>query len=481
MPNTAILWFRRDLRLDDNPALHGCLSDCDHLLPLYIHEPEEEAPWVPGAASRWWLHGSLAQLAHDLRSRGSQLLVTRGDSLDTLTRIASATGARTLHWNRLYDPATRERDTRVKQALRAAGIKVVSHPGSVLFEPWEIASGSGEPYRVFSAFWRRCGTRLGECTTLDAPVSLPPAPPLVSGLALDELMLRPRIPWDSGLQATWTPGEAAAHARARTFLHTHAADYRQQRDRPDRTGTSALSPALHFGELSPRRLLRMVTEIWEDPSAEPIEPFVRELGWREFAHHLLYHYPHTTDAPLDPRFAALPWRETDAERLLEAWQRGATGIPLVDAGMRELWELGWMHNRTRMVVASFLTKNLRLPWQLGARWFWDTLVDADLAANTLGWQWSAGCGADAAPYFRIFNPVLQGERFDPRGDYVRRWCPELGRLPVKFIHRPWMAPPAVLDHAGLRLGREYPAPIVDLQDSRAAALAAYETIKGRAR
>jgi deoxyribodipyrimidine photo-lyase len=225
----------------------------------------------------------------------------------------------------------------------------------------------------------------------------------------------------------------------------------------------------------------MVREQWGDPSADPVEPFVREIGWREFAHHLIYHYPHTTSEPLDRRFATLPWREDDADRMLRAWQRGATGIPLVDAGMRQLWHTGWMHNRVRMVVASFLTKNLRLPWQAGARWFWDTLVDADLAANSLGWQWSAGCGADAAPYFRIFNPVLQGERFDKTGTYVRRWCPELARLPDKYIHQPWTAPSALLEHAGIRIGRDYPAPIVDLKASREAALAAYEVVKSAGR
>jgi deoxyribodipyrimidine photo-lyase len=479
MPSTVILWLRRDLRLDDNPALQAALIDCDRLVPVYIHEPGEETLWAPGAATRWWVHGSLASLDHALRALGNRLLIAHGDALDELRRLVAATGATRVHWNRLYDPTTRERDGLIKQALRADGLRVESHSGSVLFEPWEIATGGGEPYRVFTAFWRRCADRLSAIHPLAAPPALPPTVESLESLPLDSLRLRPRIPWDQGLAECWTPGETAAHERARTFLKDRIQDYAIERDLPARNGTSGLSPHLHFGEISPRRILAMVKERWGDPTADPVEPFMREIGWREFAHHLIYHYPHTTDQPLDRRFAALPWREADADRILLAWQRGATGIPLVDAGMRQLWKTGWMHNRVRMVVASFLTKNLRLPWQDGARWFWDTLVDADLASNSLGWQWSAGCGADAAPYFRIFNPVRQGERFDPQGIYVRRWCPELARLPDNYIHQPWAAPAAILAQAGVRIGQDYPPPLVDLKTSREAALAAYDVIKGR--
>lgn len=480
MPRTVILWFRRDLRLDDNPALRSALDDCDRLVPVYIDDPAAETPWAPGAASRWWLHGSLLSLDRELHSLGSRLLIARGESLVELRRLIAVTGATRVHWNRLYDPATRERDGRIKQALRADGLRVESHPGSVLFEPWEIATGAGEPYRVFTAFWRRCTARLGEITPMGAPAALPPLPESFGSfgpLHIDSLNLLPRIPWDQGLREIWRPGETAALARASAFLAGPVQQYATARDLPAEPGTSALSAPLHFGEISPRRLLSLVLEHWVDPTA-PVEPFIREIGWREFAHHLIYHYPHTTDEPLDRRFAALPWRVEDADRMLRAWQQGQTGIPLVDAGMRQLWHTGWMHNRVRMVVASFLTKNIRLPWQEGARWFWDTLVDADLAANSLGWQWSAGCGADAAPYFRIFNPVLQGGRFDPKGVYVRRWCPELARLPDKHIHQPWTAPASLLNQAGVRLGRDYPAPLVDLKASREAALAAYAVIKG---
>lgn len=479
MSSTVILWMRRDLRLDDNPALRAALVDCDRLVPVYVHAPDEEAPWSPGAASRWWLHWSLLALDGSLRSLGSRLWIVRGDSLGRLRQIAAATGARRIHWNRLYDPAARARDGRIKGALRSDGLRVESHPGSVLFEPWELATGAGDPYRVFTPFWRRCTERLGGLSALPAPSTLPPGPDGLESCPLEALDLLPRIPWDAGLRATWTSGEAAAQARARAFLLKRVQAYAGERDRPDRDGTSGLSPHLHFGEISPRRLLALVAERWGGPSADPAAPFVREIGWREFAYHLIYHFPQTTDEPLDPRFAGLPWRSAGADHMLRAWQRGETGIPLVDAGMRQLWGTGWMHNRVRMVVASFLTKNLRLPWQSGARWFWDTLVDADLASNSLGWQWSAGCGADAAPYFRVFNPVRQGERFDPGGDYVRRWVPELARLPERHIHQPWAAPASVLSAAGVRLGCDYPKPVVDLRSSREAALAAYEVIKSR--
>lgn len=474
---SAILWLRRDLRLDDNLALHSALASGKRLLVLYIHAPDEEAPWAPGAASRWWLHHSLAALDATLRQRGSRLHIEQGDSLEVLRRIIAETGATDVYWNRLYDPATRTRDTRVKQALRSDGLRCESHNAALLFEPWEIASASHQPYRVFSAFWRACLHALERPDPTAAPRRLPPPPDVGQGLELAALDLLPRINWDQGLTDTWTPGESAALALAESFLHARVADYAKARDLPGSAGTSRLSPHLHFGEISPRRILRMVMDAYGDPTAEPVESFVREIGWREFAHHLLYHFPDTPSEPLDERFAHFPWATHTVDERLRAWQRGETGIPLVDAGMRELWHQGWMHNRVRMVVASLLTKNLLIPWQDGARWFWDTLVDADLASNTLGWQWTAGCGADAAPYFRVFNPVRQGERFDAEGTYIRRWCPELARLGDTHLHQPWAAPQAILRAAGIRLGDHYPAPIVDLAESRRQALAAWERIR----
>jgi deoxyribodipyrimidine photo-lyase len=478
MPATAIVWLRRDLRLADNPALHLALARGEHPVPLYILAPGEEDPWAPGAASRWWLHHSLASLQGRLRVLGGGLILARGDSLATLRATALAIGAQAVYWNRLYDPALVARDSRIKQALRGDGLRCESLKAHVLFEPWELATGTREPYRVFTAFWRKAEARLGHEPPLPAATAIPPLPDGLASLRLDALDLLPRIAWDAGLAATWEAGEPAALTRLGAFADQAAAEYAQRRDLPSVAGTSRLSPHLHLGEVSPRQILQTLAERVPGGLAGVAEPFVREIGWREFAHHLLYHFPRTPEEPLDPRFAAFPWRTEGAEALLAAWQGGRTGIPLVDAGMRELWHTGWMHNRVRMVVASLLTKHLRLPWQAGARWFWDTLVDADLAANTLGWQWSAGCGADAAPYFRVFNPVRQGERFDPKGDYVRRWCPELAALPDRWIHQPWAAPEPILKAAGMTLGRDYPAPVVDLAGSRREALVAWEQIKG---
>ena len=476
MPETAILWLRRDLRLADNVALHEAMTTCDRVLPLYIHAPEEESPWEPGGASRWWLHHSLASFNKSLREHGSRLAIALGPTLDTLLRVAGDTGATRILWNRLYDPATRKRDTHIKSALREKGFHCGSHYSLLLHEPWEIRTATGQPYRVYSAFWRKCAPGLTTPNTLDAPDRFAPAPEF-QGIELTTLGLLPRKPWDQGLGERWQPGEAAALARARDFIAGGLAGYGERRDLPAVSGTSSLSPNLHFGEIGPRQVSALVAAECGPIDSAAAEPFLRELVWREFAYHLLYHFPATPEEPLDSRFARLSWRTENADALLTAWQFGRTGIPLVDAGMRELWATGWMHNRVRMVVASFLTKNLRLPWQTGARWFWDTLVDADLASNTLGWQWTAGCGADAAPYFRVFNPVRQGERFDPEGAYVKHWCPELNGLPSKYVHQPWAAPASVLDAAGLTLGKHYPHPLVDLAVSRQEALAAFERIK----
>jgi deoxyribodipyrimidine photo-lyase len=479
---TAIVWFRRDLRLTDNPALTAACEQARHVVALYVHAPEEDGEWAPGGASRWWLHHSLARLDASLRARGGRLVLRRGESLAVLQDVVRETGAESVFWNRLYDPARVAHDTRIKAALREAGLACESFNATLLHEPWEIRTGQGEPYRVFTPFWRTCAARLDALPApLAAPVAVPVAPAAPQGLALDELALRPRIRWDAGLHEAWTPGEAGALAQLEAFTDGALADYAEGRNRPDRPETSRLSPYLHFGEVGPRQCLAATRNaVAGRPAARAsADSFVRELGWREFAHHLLHHFPNTPVAPLDTRFDAFPWEPNDA--WVEAWQRGRTGYPIVDAGMRELWHTGWMHNRVRMIAASLLTKNLRQPWLKGAQWFWDTLVDADLANNTLGWQWTAGCGADAAPYFRVFNPMLQSERFDPDRAYLRRWLPELARLPDRWIHCPWEAPAAVLAEAGVALGRDYPRPVVDFRDSRAAALASYGSIKATAR
>jgi deoxyribodipyrimidine photo-lyase len=404
-------------------------------------------------------------------------VIRRGPSLATFYALIQETGAQTVFWNRRYEPTAVERDAEIKAELRARGVRVECYSGNLLFEPCAIRNTAGKPFQVFTPFWKTCTAFTEPATPLRAPSHLPTPEQWPISVPLASLRLEPTIDWVGGIRTTWTPGEAGARRELQRFLNSAVTDYAEQRDRPDATYTSRLSPYLHSGEVSPRHIWYTVRNI---TAKQPVkqrgtEAFLRQLGWREFAHHLLLHFPHTVDQPLRAEFADFPWRESRTD--LRAWQRGHTGYPLVDAGMRELWATGWMHNRVRMVAASFLVKHLLLPWQAGARWFWDTLVDGDLANNTLGWQWVAGCGADAAPYFRIFNPVAQGEKFDANGDYVRRWVPELSRLPAAWIHKPWEAPTSVLREAGVKLGSTYPEPIVKHHSARIRALAALATLK----
>ncbi len=488
----ALVWFRLDLRLTDNPALVAAVQHGGPVIPVFIHAPDEEAPWASGGASNWWLHQSLDSLAASLRGLGSQLILRRGPTLATLQALVNETGATAVFWNRRYEPAVIARDTAVKEALRRDGVAVESFNAALLHEPWTIQNQSGKPFRVFTPFWKHCLQQAAPPVPLPAPCKLNAPERWPKGLALAALELEPKINWAAGLKRAWFPGEAAAHAQLKRFLQAAHANYGDQRNRPDLTGTSRLSPHLHFGEISPRQIwYTIASEVGgRNPSskADRLRPsaatgdwrasqFLTEVGWREFAHHLLYHFPQTPALPLRQDFNRFPWRKDAA--LLAAWQQGGTGYPIVDSGMRELWTTGWMHNRVRMIVASFLVKDLLLSWTEGARWFWDTLADADLAQNTLGWQWTAGCGADAAPYFRVFNPISQGEKFDPRGDYVRRWCPELAKLPDQWLHRPGQAPPEILARASLVLGRDYPEPIVSHAIAREVALEAFASLKGR--
>ncbi|MFP5505198.1 MAG: cryptochrome/photolyase family protein [Gammaproteobacteria bacterium] len=487
--HNVILWFRRDLRLADNPALEHAVASGARVLPLFIDEAgtgaADESGWPPGAASRWWLHRSLEQLQRRLRERGAGLVIRSGDPAQILAELGRRYAIVEVLWNRRYEPHCVARDARIKSTLIDAGIAARSFNAGLLLEPWQLLKHDGGPYRVFTPFWKALQRNLIESVPSGAPERIAGLDAdAADSVALDALRLLPDIPWDEGLARHWRPGEAGAHARLQAALDEALPDYPSARDLPERAGTSRLSPHLHFGELGPRQVwyaIRAWTAAHRGAgNVEAAEAFLRQLAWREFAMHLLYHFPHTTDQPLDARFEAFPWA-ADRGAELRAWQRGRTGIPIVDAGMRELWQTGWMHNRVRMLVASLLTKNLRIHWLEGARWFWDTLVDADLANNTLGWQWVAGCGADAAPYFRIFNPVLQGERFDPAGTYVRRWVPELRALPDRWIHQPFNAPAEVLAAAGIELGRDYPRPIVDLAASRQAALGAWDRVKTETR
>jgi len=475
------VWLRQDLRLADNPALQAACRRGGPIVPVFIWAPEEEGPWPWGGASRWWLHQSLARLAEELRAAGTELIVRRGPASAELLRVARETGATAVCWNRRYEPAIIVRDRKVEESLRAAGLETESCNAALLHEPWTIQNKAGRPFQVFTPYWRTCLASGEPTAPLPAPRRLIAPPRQPESLPLAALELEPKLTWTDGLRTAWQPGSAGAQAELRRFLRGCILSYGEGRNRPDLVGTSRLSPHLHFGEISPRQVWQAVKTFAESQSIPATVwrhwQFLTELGWREFAHHLLFHFPHTPEQPLRAEFARFPWRKNAP--WLRAWQRGQTGYPLVDAGLRELWSTGWMHNRVRMVVASFLVKNLLVPWQEGARWFWDTLVDADLAGNTLGWQWTAGCGADAAPFFRIFNPVSQGEKFDPEGSYVRRWVPELARLPAVTIHRPWEASSAALASAGVELGRSYPRPVVSLLISREVALEAYQKIRSQ--
>lgn len=470
---SVLLWFRRDLRLADNPALRAALEDAETVIPVYIHAPEEEGDWAPGAASKWWLHESLSALADELADQGSRLVIRHGPSASTLVRLLAETGAGGVYWNRLYDPAPVARDRGIKQELREAGYRAESFRGALMVEPWELRTGQGEPYRVFTPFWRAFAKRGDPVAPLPSPRTLRPPGRWPDSGSIESLGLLPRVRWDRKFRHYWTPGEAGAAAALDRFLDGPVADYADGRDQPGDDGVSGLSPHLHFGEISPHQAWHQVqSRIAGDAAAAAGgQAWLRQLVWREFAHHILFAFPHSADEALYSRWSRFPWREKH-ESMLAAWQRGETGFPIVDAGMRQLWETGYMHNRVRMIAASLLVKNIRAPWQKGARWFWDTLVDADLANNSMGWQWSAGSGADAAPYFRIFNPFTQSRRFDPAGHYIRRWVPELAGLPDKPIHAPHEAPARVLGEAGLRLGRDYPEPVVDYRQSRAEALEA---------
>ncbi|HEX5398104.1 MAG TPA: deoxyribodipyrimidine photo-lyase [Verrucomicrobiae bacterium] len=479
MKPAALHWFRLDLRLADNPALIAAIRHGGPVIPVFIHAPDEESPWQPGGASNWWLHQSLAALDKSLREAGSRLIFRHGPTLQTLNGLVQETGATAVFWSRRYEPAVIARDSEVKESLRTAGLKAESYNAALLHEPWAVKNKSGSPFQVFTPFWKHCLALDEPRRPLPAPDSIAAPAKWPKSLALAELELEPKFPWADGIRAEWSPGETGAQHNLNSFLATAVSDYSEKRNRPDLTGTSRLSPYLHFGEISPH-------QIWHEVKRYALErglaaaqwhnsQFLAELGWREFAHHLLFHFPRTPAEPLRPQFRKFPWHQDAA--LLRAWQQGRTGYPIVDAGMRELWGTGWMHNRVRMIAASFLVKDLLQSWQDGARWFWDTLVDADLANNTLGWQWSAGCGADAAPYFRIFNPVSQGEKFDPHGDYVRRWCPELAKLPPQWIHQPHVAPEEILDQAGVALGRNYPRPMVNHATARELALKAFSQIR----
>lgn len=483
MTECVILWFRRDLRLDDNPALCAAAKTGLPITPIFIEDCEDSEANAEGAASQWWLHQSLEALSKSINKEGGSLVLRRGKASDCLKTLISETGAKAVFWNRRYEPWCVARDTEIKTDLTENDIACHSFAADMLAEPWEIKTGAGKSFSVFSPFWKALLASSFPETPHDQPASVRWMSDPVTSDALEDWALTPRKPnWALRFQDIWCPGETGAHASLARFLDGTAADYSKGRNFPglpsvENPAVSRLSPHLHFGEISPRRIWS-VTKAAEESGAVPQEhtnAFLREVGWRDFNRGLLFHNPHTVTEAFRPTYDSFPWQQDDAA--LKAWQSGNTGYPFVDAGMRELWATGYMHNRVRMVVASFLVKHLLIDWRDGEAWFRDTLVDADLANNVGGWQWTAGCGADAAPYFRIFNPIGQGEKFDTEGTYTRKWVPELALLPDEFLHHPWEAPALVLKAADVTLGETYPNPIVNHKQARERALNAYGIVK----
>ena len=465
----AIHWFRQDLRLSDNPALNEAVKH-DEVLPIYILDDHNSGDFSMGEASRFWLHNSLQDLNQNLNQN---LSLYQGDPLKTLIEIVNRFDINTIYWNRCYEPWRIKRDTNIKSQLESNGILVKTYNGSLLWEPWTIKKDDGSPYKVFTPFFRK------GCLQSDEPRTPLPKVNISNfindhnnALSLDELSLLPSVRWDIPMKSNWNIGETGAFNRLSEFINSGIEHYKEGRNFPSKPFVSRISPHIHFGELSPNQAWHLAKLKGNNRN---IDHFLSELGWREFSYSQLYFNPDLPKKNLQSKFDQFPWEENSHN--LKAWQQGQTGVPMVDAGMRELWLTGSMHNRVRMVVGSFLVKNLLLNWQHGERWFWDCLVDADLASNSASWQWVAGCGADAAPYFRIFNPVTQGEKFDPDGEYIRQYIPELKDLPNKYLYNPWEAPKEILAEANIVLGKDYPNPIVNLKVSREKALEAFKSLK----
>ncbi|MDQ0463179.1 deoxyribodipyrimidine photo-lyase [Caulobacter ginsengisoli] len=468
----VIAWFRQDLRLADNPALAAAVESGRPIIPLYILD---ETPGIRpmGAASLWWLDKSLRALGEDLARAGAPLILRRGAAETVLDNLIAETGAGHMVWNRLYDAGSMARDRAIKARLSARGLTVQSFNSALLNEPWMVQTEAGDFYKVFTPYWRAARDQVEDRPALPPPSRLTGCNPRSE--RLEDWGLHPRNPdWSVGFTA-WTPGEAGAHAALKRFLGKALRGYASGRDRPGLASVSRLSPHLHFGEIGPLQIWRAVqARVAAGDSLDGAAKFLSEIGWREFNHHLLFHNPDLARRNFRPEFDAIAWRDHPED--LDAWRQGRTGYPLVDAGMRELRATGYMHNRARMVAASFLVKDLMIDWRVGEAWFWDTLVDADLAQNAANWQWVAGSGADASPYFRVFNPIRQGERFDPCGNYIRRWIPELAGLSNAVLHAPWTARPDQLSAAGVVLGQTYPRPILDHAAARDRALAAYAAL-----
>jgi deoxyribodipyrimidine photo-lyase len=473
-----LVWFRHDLRLTDNPALSDAAKHCANnkgiILPIFIYDNNPDPSLELGGASKWWLHHSLNALNESL---DGNLQVFEGDAKEVVLTLIKEFDCEHVYWNRVYEPHQIDRDTSLKSTLKEKEVSCKTFNGSLLWEPWTIKNKSGEPYKVYTPYYRK------GCLPADDPrypIQKPKDLSLSnrkseSNIRIEDLKLLPEINWDTSFYNEWTAGEESAKKALNTFIKDDIKRYKEQRDIPNVRGTSRLSPHLRWGEISPNQIWYAVKDAFSYTSEKNIDTYLSEIAWREFSYYLLFHFPNLQKDNFAEKFNNFPWKN-NAEHL-KAWQQGRTGIPIVDAGMRELWQTGYMHNRVRMVVGSFLVKNLLLDWREGERWFWDCLCDADMASNSASWQWVAGCGADAAPFFRIFNPVLQGEKFDKQGEYVKTYCPELSELPNKYIHKPWEAPDDVCSSISFKLGDDYPAPIVDLKVSRKRALEAFETTK----
>jgi len=474
----VIVWFRQDLRLSDHRALTAAVESGAPVVPVYVLDDVSPGRWVPGAASRWWLHNILEKLERSLNIIGGVLVLRRGDARQVIPRLAAEVSASAVFCSRCYEPWASDVERKLDQVLAKDGVALKCLSGALLHDPAQLRTRAGDPYKVYTPFWRVLSQNCEATSPLPAPkrLTLPAQPP--EGDELAQWQLLPTHPdWAKGLRRCWQPGEAGALKQLAHFLDGGLERYTEQRNRPGQEGTSRLSPHLHFGEVSANACwhaagLRSAACSATEAGATT---FLKQLAWREFSNHLLVHWPKLPDAPFRKAFSSFPWR-ADADQL-NAWQRGLTGYPIVDAGMRELWATGWMHNRVRMIVGSFLVKDLLIPWQEGEAWFWDTLVDADLANNAASWQWVAGSGADAAPYFRIFNPQTQSEKFDPEGDYIRRWVPELAGLSAPDIHKPWDPSTNICGAATHKLRNSYCKPVVDHKQARTRALQAYEKLR----
>ena len=471
--NINVMWFRQDLRLADNPALTNALED-GKTLPIFIFDDFNSKEHVNGAASKWWLHHSLSKLNKSLKNK---LCFFIGNPIDILDEIHKQFEISNIFWSRCYEPWRIKRDKKIKKHFNDQNVNVNTFNGSLLWEPWNIAKKDGTPYKVFTPYYRK------GCLNSEKPRMPLPIPDLSNltsiddhNLKIEDLDLMPKQNWHKKMTSLWSPGEEGALSKIDEFIINGLNDYKEGRNFPFKKNVSQLSPHLHFGEVSPNQVwYRAKTKEGKLGIKKDLDHFLSELGWREFSFNLLYHFPFLPKENLQKKFDNFPW-DNDKDKL-KKWQKGLTGYPIVDAGMQELWQTGYMHNRLRMVVGSFLVKNLLLHWHHGERWFWDCLIDADLASNSAGWQWIAGSGADAAPYFRIFNPITQGQKFDPDGKYTRKYLPVLNDMPDKFLFNPWEAPEDVLRSAGVKLGENYPLPIVEIGSSRQKALEAFATTK----